>query len=116
MSLHRLGLVMVVASFGLAGLVRADEPVLLRYKLVKGDKLVYRTNMEMKQTQSMMGQKTENNMTQEAFISRFVEDVDDQGKAALKTKAERRKFKAEVAGLGKYEFDSTSTERDTGSV
>src|SRR5207249_1356788 len=56
-----------------------------------------------------------NQITQDLFVSRKVEDVDDKGRATFKTKNERRKFKSDFADLGKYEFDSTSTERDTSS-
>lgn len=113
---RRLMLVaLIVCACGLGQSVRADEPVQLRYKPAKGDKQLFHVKQEMTQKQTIMDIKLENTMTMEAWITRTVEDIDDKGRAVLKTKGERRKVKASLGAAGKFEFDSKSTERDTGS-
>src|SRR5439155_5285759 len=104
-----------VALFAVAGPVLADEPVLLRFKFAKADKLLYKTAQEMKQTQNILNMKVETTISQDAVTSRVIDDIDSSGKATLKTKAERRKIKIDSV-QGKYEFDSKSTERDTTSA
>lgn len=96
--------------------VRADEPVLLKYKETKGQTRYYKNIQEMKQSQSIMGMKQENSMNQEAIMSRVAEKVDQDGTTTFKIKAERRKVKAEFGFIGKLEFDSKSSERDTSSA
>jgi hypothetical protein len=111
MSLRRLGLAAIIGLLGLIGPALADEPVLLRYKLAKGDKLIYKTGQESKQSQTVLNMKIETATTHEAIILREVDSVDSEGTATLKTKAERRKLK-----VGDYLFDSKSTDRDTTSA
>jgi hypothetical protein len=116
MSLRRLGVAVVIVACGLVAGAHADEAVLLKYKLARGDKLLYKTSDSMKQTQTVMGMKLENSAVQESIVSRVVDDVDAEGKVTLKVKAERRKMSAEFTGAGKFEFDSKSDDRDTGSL
>ncbi len=111
MSFRRLGLAAVIAFLGLLAPVLADEPILLRYKLGKGDKLIYKTSQETKQTQTIMGAKIETTTGHDSIMLREVDSVDLVGTATLKTKAERRKFK-----VADYQFDSKSTDRDTTSA
>jgi hypothetical protein len=114
---RRLGVALcILALVTFTGVSRADDPVLLRYKLAKGATLIYKSGQEMKQTQTINGNKIENSTTHEAVSTRNVEDVNQEGKATLKTKAVQRKVKAEFGLAGKYEFDSKSTERDTSSM
>jgi hypothetical protein len=70
----------------------------------------------MKQTQTLMTMKLQNDFKQDVITSRIIESIDPQGIATIKLKAERRKVTSELGPLGKYEFDSQSTERDTGSA
>jgi Family of unknown function (DUF6263) len=111
MSAYKLATVAIVAFCSLINPVRADEPILLRYKLGKDDRLTYKTTHESKQVQTIATQKTETTTTQEALMSRVVDQIDANGMATLKTKAERRKVK-----VNEFEFDSKSTERDTTSA
>ena len=111
MSLRCLGLAAIIGLMGLIGPALADEPVLLRYKLAKGDKLIYKTAQESKQSQNVLNMKIETATTHDAIILREVDAVDSEGTATLKTKAERRKLK-----VGDYLFDSKSTDRDTTSA
>lgn len=94
----------------------ADDAVLLKYKLAQGDKLFYKTTQDLKQAQSVMGMKFDNTMKNEAVIAKIVDAVDADGNATLKVKCERRKVKAEFGAVGKFEFDSKSSERDAASA
>lgn len=105
---------LVFASISAAG-ARADEPVLLRYKETKGQTRYYKNVQEMKQKQTIANMKLENSFNQEAIVVRTVEDVSSAGLTTFKVKADRRKVKAEFGPLGKFEFDSKSSERDTSS-
>ena len=110
MSFRRMGLAAVVTVLGLLAPALADEPILLKYKLAKGDKLIYKSSQETKQTQNVLNQKIETTTVHDAIYVRNVDAVDSTGTATLKTKAERRKLK-----VGDYLFDSKSTDRDTAS-
>src|SRR5207302_5632411 len=60
--------------------------------------------------------KQDNSFQQEGILTRVADEVGSDGKATFRLKAERRKMTAEFGALGKFEFDSKSTERDTGST
>lgn len=111
MSAHKLASAFVVAVFSLISPLLADEPVVFRYKLAKDERLIYKTTDRSKQVQTIAGQKIEIATTQEAHLSRLVDQVDSNGVATLKAKTERRKVK-----INEFEFDSKSTERDTTSA
>jgi hypothetical protein len=109
-----LGLTLFVMLACNVSMSLAAEPVLLRHKFAKGDQLVYRTGHEVKQVQTIMDTKIESTTNQDVVTSYVVDDVDGEGNAVLTTKAVRRKAKMDGDG-GIYEFDSKSSERDTGS-
>src|SRR5258708_3587706 len=70
MSMRRLGLAAIVGVLGLLAPALADEPVLLRYKLGKGDKLIYKTSQETKQTQNIAGTKIETTTVHDSIMLR----------------------------------------------
>ncbi|HEY3967752.1 MAG TPA: hypothetical protein VGM05_24535 [Planctomycetaceae bacterium] len=112
MRLRRLGGLVAAVGFSVfLAQARADEPVLLQYKFAKGDQLIYKSVQESKQTQTILSNKIETATLHQSIMLRRVDEVDPQGTATLKTKAERRKVK-----IGNdFAFDSKSTERDTTS-
>jgi Family of unknown function (DUF6263) len=116
MRLGTLGIALMLLAGATATSVPAQEAVLLKHSFKKGDSLIVGATTDTKQTQTVNGQKLETSMNQRVVMGHTVEDVDADGKATLKAKAHRRKFVSDIAMLGKYVFDSTSTERDTGSV
>lgn len=116
MNLRRVGIAVVIVACGCLARAQAEEPVLLTYKASKGDAMYYKIDGEMKQTQSFMNMKLNNTIRQESVVSRVVDEIDGDGNVTFKLKPERKKMTAEFGALGKYEFDSKSTERDTGSV
>src|SRR2546427_11486980 len=99
---------------GLTANLQADEPVLLRYKGVKGDKTFYRTVAEQKQTMTVNDTKFDITGTTEDISSRTVEEVDGD-QLRFKIKNERLKAKSKMGPIGEFTFDSRSTERDKGS-
>lgn len=117
MLLRRFGIAVVIVACGLASQARAQEPLLLKYKPTKGERLIYKSkqHMDQKQTLTIMGMpiKLENLLDHEVIVSRTVADIDAAGNATLNVKGERRKVTADFGGLAKFEFDSKSTERDT---
>ena len=116
MNTRRLAVVLgFVVSLLHAG-AYADDGTALKYKLAKGDKLIYRTKMEMKQSQTIMGMALENEMTNDAISSYTVEAVDEKGNARLTVKGERLKATAKFKALGDFAFDSQSSERDKSST
>ena len=116
MNVRRVGLVLGVVIGFLGSAVRADDGVTLQYKLAKGDKLIYRTKSEMKQTQNIMGMAIENEMNNEAVSSLTVEGIDEKGNYQLTVKGERLKVNLKFGQLGDYVFDSQSSERDRKST
>lgn len=96
--------------------VHAEDGTTLKYKLAKGDKLIYRSKMEMKQSQTIMGMALENEMSNDAISSYTVESVDEKGNAQLTVKGERLKATAKFPSLGEFTFDSQSSERDKSST
>jgi hypothetical protein len=115
----RVAIIAIVACCRLLP-VQADEPVLLKYKVAQGETLHYKNLQSVKQAQSLtvngMTIKQDNSLKQEAILTRVADEVGSDGKTTYRVKAERRKMTAEFGALGKFEFDSKSTERDTGSA
>lgn len=116
MNTRRWGVVLGVVVGLLHAAAYAEDGTTLKYKLAKGDKLIYRTKSEMKQTQTIMGMALENDMTNEGVSSYTVEAVDEKGNFQLSVKGERLKVKAKFGALGEFAFDSQSSERDKSSV
>jgi hypothetical protein len=112
-------LVVCVSCYGLVS-VRADEPVLFKYKVAKGETVHYKTTQSMKQAQSLtvngMTIKQDNSLNQEVIHTRVADEVGSDGKVTFRLKANQRKATAEFGALGKVEFDSKSTKRDTSSL
>jgi hypothetical protein len=114
MSLHQISLAVLVTIVSLVAPAVAGEPILLRYKFAKGDRLIYKSTEEEKQTQKILGQDTSTKTSRYVVKSQIVDEVDAAGNAILKSKAVHRKAKSE-GPAGNYEFDSKSSERDTSS-
>jgi hypothetical protein len=114
MTVRRLGLAVAVTLASLIAPAIAAEPVLLRYKFAKGDQLVYRTKHEERQLQTIADEKHESTVNDEIVTLQVVDEIDGNGNAIIKTRAVHRKRKMDGQG-GKFEFDSKSAERDTGS-
>lgn len=115
MNARRLAVVLGFVGLLHAALV-ADDGTTMKYKLAKGDKLIYRAKMEMKQSQTVMGMTLENEMSNDAISSYTVDAVDEKGNAQLTVKGERVKAKAKFPALGEFTFDSQSSERDKSSA
>jgi hypothetical protein len=107
----------IVVLLGLvASSARSDDGVVLKYKMAKGDKLIFRAKSDMKQNQTILGMQHENEMQSETIQSFTVEGIDDKGNYLISIKGERIKAKAKFAQLGEFSFDSQSSERDKSST
>jgi hypothetical protein len=114
MTVRQLTFAVAVILGGQALPAIAAEPVLLRYQFTKGDRLVYRTKHEELQKQTVAGEKHDSTTRDEVVTSQVVDEIDGDGNAVITTKAVHRKRKMD-GQQGKFEFDSKSDERDTGS-
>lgn len=99
-----------------AGMLPADEPVTLRYQISENEALAYRTVTGVKQTQKVANQEIVTEMTNTDVSVRTLQKIDDEGNFHLQTENKRLKAEVNIGPLGKYEFDSEATERDTASV
>src|SRR5262245_22299323 len=97
-------------------LARAEDAVELKYKLARGDKVIYRSKSDMKQSQTIAGMPQENEMQSDGITSFTVDGIDGKGNYQLSIKGERLKVTAKFAQLGDFVFDSQSTERDKSSM
>lgn len=114
MNTRRVGVLLgLVVVFGTAA--TADDSPTLKYKLAKGDRILYRTKSEMKQTQTIAGQVIESETNAEAINSYTVDAIDEKGNYQLTIRGERLKMKGKFGGTD-YAFDSQSSERDKSSV
>ena len=95
---------------------QADQPITLRYKMNRSDKLIYQTTSTTKITQSVNDMKFKTSMKQTEITLRTLEDVDKKGNFRLKSENKRLQIKMKVEPVGEYSFDSTSDERDSGSM
>lgn len=113
---RRLAAVGVVVVGMLAGMVRAEEPVTLRYRMDRNDKLIFRMHMNLTQKQAVAGQDFTTTMISDDVSVRTLLDVDDKGNLHIQSENKRLKVTAKLGPLGEYTFDSTKAERDTGGV
>lgn len=116
MRAHRIGAWVAMAFLLVARVAAADDPVALKYKLAKGDRVIYRTKSMMKQSQTIAGMPMENEMDTETVQSFTVDAIDEKGNYQISVKGERIKMKAKFGALGDYAFDSQSSERDKSSM
>jgi hypothetical protein len=116
MRVHRVGAWIALSLLLVARVAAADDAATLKYKLAKGDRVIYRTKSMMKQNQTIAGMAFENEMDTETIHSYTVDSIDEKGNYVLSVKGERLKMKAKFGALGDYSFDSQSSERDKSST
>ena len=113
-------LLAAIAVFTLMGQARAEEPILLRYKIGEKDELLYRTATTMDQTVSTTidgkEQKFGTTIKSSDVSIRTLESVDKKGNFRVKTENKRLSVKMKAEPVGDYEFDSKSTEHDSSSL
>lgn len=90
--------------------------VLLRYQFGENDEQILRTTTTLHQEQTVNDQKFETDFSTTDVSIRTLEKKDDEGRLHLQSENKRLHVKVDVGPLGKYEFDSASTERDKGSA
>jgi hypothetical protein len=107
-----LALFLLLASPAFA----ADEPVTLRYKMDKEAPLIYRTATSLKQEQTVGNMQITSEVANTDVSVRTLQKVDENGNLQIQTENKLLQAKFKVDPVGEYEFDSQSTERDTGSL
>lgn len=98
-----------------SGTLFAGDEVLLRYKLGKDDKLIYRTDVSQSMTQSVAGAKQEMEMKQEGICVRTLDKIDEQGNFRFRDEEKYLKVYLLLDPAGEYNFDSSSDKRDKDS-
>src|SRR5262249_4979663 len=97
MRLPRSEVLSVLAALAvLTGIASADGPVVLRYRMKKGDQTPYRTQSALKQTQTVMNVKTENMLSQETVSIRTVDEIDPEGNALITVRTEHLHVKMQL--------------------
>lgn len=98
-----------------AGTAPAEEPVKLRFKMKKGDKLIYRSSSKVKKTESVNGMKVKTAIDSNTISVRTFKGLDKKGNLKLDAVVKKVKMTAEIGPLGKYTYDSTSTDNEKSS-
>lgn len=94
----------------------ADEPILLRYKMQKDDKLIYRKTGKTNKTETVMGQKVKTTIDAMTIDVRTLGKVDAKGNIQFESETKRITMTANIGPLGEYKYDSTSTDNDQASM
>lgn len=93
-----------------------SESVTLRYQIGKDDQRIQRTTTTVSQEQTVNEQTIKTELKTIDVSVNTLEKVDDEGRFHLQSENKRLKVDMEIGPLGKYAFDSTSTERDKAST
>jgi hypothetical protein len=96
--------------------VQAGDGIVLRHKLAKDDKLIYRKTSSVKQTQVVKDMKIETHIDSTEVGVRTFQEVDDKGNIKAQTENKLLKVKTKIGPLGDYTFDSKSNDNDKGST
>lgn len=113
---------MLLATTALATLLgsavfsRAADPVTLRYKMDEGTELHGQTVNKMEQTVSVMGQEFSNSFDLTDVGTRIGGKATEEGDLKITFKNHSIKVKADMGPVGKYNYDSTTDEREKGSA
>lgn len=93
----------------------ADEAVTLLYKMTNDDKLIYRTVSKVSQTQTVNNMEITSEFTNTDVAVRTLEKIDEQENFVIRTENKLLKVEMKNNLFGNYTYDSTSSDRDTGS-
>lgn len=98
-----------------ASAARADDAVTFRYKMAPADRLIYETTSTVNQTQKFNDQEFKNVIKSREVSVRTLQQVDDDGNLRVQSENKLLKVEMTIGPLGKYVYDSASTERDKSS-
>eukprot|EP00913_Durusdinium_trenchii_P013367 g12548.t1 len=108
---------LILATVVLGGAVAgAEEPIKLRYRMQKGEKLIYQSASNTVQTESAMGRKATTKINVNAFSVRTFKSVDKKGNIQFETETKRIAMSADNDQVGKYTYDSRSTDNEKSST
>lgn len=99
-----------------ASAAAADKPVKLQFKMKKGQKLIYRSISTVKKTEEVNTMKIKTDLNTNAITVRTVKGVDKKGNFKLENEMKKVKMTAEIGPLGKYTYDSNSTDNEKSSM
>lgn len=99
-----------------AGNTVAGDEAVLRYKLGKDDKQVYRTVTTMKQTQTVANTDIETEIENTSIAERTLDKIDDKGNFRVRTEEKQLKVRMKIGPVGEYNYDSATGKLDEGTV
>ena len=111
-----------VASFAIllavlaSSFAQAQDGPALRHKAQTGTKQYYSVTTSMKLAQKVNGQNQSTTIESMQILEREVLEPDSKGNLVLRDHALHMTVKMNVGPLGKYEYDSKSTDNETGST
>lgn len=115
--MRSLSLKMSIAAALLVALVansvQAADGVVLQYKAKKGDKNYLSTTTDLKMTQNIAGMDLKTTFTTKIVTESEVIDPTKKGEFVVRQKSLKYIMKAEFPVIGKYEYDSTSSDNDS---
>lgn len=94
----------------------ADKPVKLQFKMKKGQKLIYRSSSQVNKTEKLNGMSIKTDLNTNAITTRTFKGTDKKGNFKLETEMKKIKMTAEIGPLGKYTYDSTSSDNEKSSM
>lgn len=114
--MSRVALAIALLLSMTAGTLSADEAVELKYKMTKEDKLQYRAEVTMSQSQTIGGMDVGFEMKNEGFSLRTLDKFDEKGNLRIKSEEKRLKVHMKVGPAIEYNFDSTKEKQEEGSM
>ena len=110
----RVQLVVAVAAVSsfVASSVTADDGVVLRYKSTKGGKQYVSSKMELDMKQNIAGMDLKTTFSSDIVTEVEALDPTDKGEIVVRYKSLQYKMKADFPIIGKYDYDSKSTDND----
>lgn len=94
----------------------ADDAVELRYKFSPGEKLPYRTEVTINQSQTIGGKDVGFEMNNEGLSVRTLDKVDEKGNLRIKSEEKRLKVHMKVGPAIDYNFDSSKEKQEEGTA
>jgi hypothetical protein len=94
----------------------AQDGIVFKYKSTAGDVRYYTSSTSMEMEQSVNGQDLETTIASTTTSKREQQESDDDGNLKFRDTNERIQVKMELPAIGEFNYDSKSTENETGSL
>jgi hypothetical protein len=109
----RIGVVVAFALAMVASSAQAADGVVLRYKSKKGEKRYYATKTDLKMTQTIREMNLKTTFQTESTAEVEATESTDKGNLVVRQRTMKYLMKADLPIIGKYEYDSTSSDNDS---